>query len=68
MLSLTLRRPINYKITASPKKQNISVGEQFVRISVKISGRFYSTKLQHIKNKLTKMLEFYSSANYTCIP
>ena len=28
MLSLTLRRPINYKITASPKKQNISVGEQ----------------------------------------
>ena len=30
--------------------------------------RFYSTKLQHIKNKLTRMLEFYSSANYTCIP
>lgn len=25
----------------------------------------YSTKLQHIKNKHTKMLEFYSSANYT---
>ena len=38
------------------------------KIADQVSGRFYSTKLQHIKNKLTKMLKFYSSANYTCIP